>query len=69
MTMNRRQYLEKFARSSILLFLGGTAGFLIYKKKVSLTGVTDCSFRCSDCHKLDGCLLPEAKKFRRNGKG
>ena len=66
--MNRRQYLEKLVRSSIFLFLGGTTGLMIYKKKVDMAATRDCSFRCGNCHKLNGCSLPEAKKFRRNGK-
>ena len=61
--MDRREFISKTIRNSILVGLGVVSGTLLYR---SFTNEENCDFDfiCKNCNKLKSCNLPEAKQLK-----
>ncbi len=66
--MDRRDFVNKFARGGALGALAIMSGVLVSRRQVTLQ--TECSdnAQCRACNKLKRCELPEAKIAREYGK-
>ena len=67
--MNRQDFLNRIGRSFLFMVIAGGSGMLVYKGKVGKSKECPESFVCNNCKLMKNCSLPEAKKFRKNGKG
>jgi len=66
--MDRKTFISRFMRLSILGGLVLLTGFLVTKRSVS--GQSGCNINslCSDCPELSGCTKQEALKQKNNGR-
>lgn len=60
--MNRRTFLKNIPRGAIILGLGALAGIVWFKK--DHTSNCNYDFLCNKCHKVSGCTLQEALKYK-----
>jgi hypothetical protein len=65
--MDRKTFIERFARLSILGMFVVFTGFLVSRRK--LTHRYGCSPEtfCQNCRELGSCKREEAIKYRNNG--
>lgn len=63
--MDRRQFIVKVIRGSILAGLVGTTGYLALRDSDE-NGSCTYNFLCSGCNKVRGCSIPEAREYRKN---
>lgn len=67
MGMNRRGFLQKVGRGSLLAALMAAAGILVARRQVVSHQACSEGFRCRECRSLSQCQLPEAKTTREYG--
>ena len=65
--MDRKTFLNRLIRLSLLGVLALLTGFLAIKRNVKGRDVCDLSPACNSCSKLAGCMDPEAIKQKKNG--
>jgi hypothetical protein len=67
--MDRRNFIQRVMRGSLLTGLVLVPGIFVYRKQV--TGSDGCTgnYYCSRCGKLSRCTLPQAVRERETGKG
>lgn len=66
--MDRRSFLYKAGRGSLLAALAAVVGTLFVRQQVVRDQECSSEFQCRNCRKLSGCNLPEAAKAREHGK-
>jgi len=66
--MDRRIFLQRIGRGTLLAALAAVVGVLVSRRQV--VGDQDCSanIQCRNCNKLTSCELPEAVKTREDGR-
>jgi len=67
--MDRKTFINFFARGGILALMALLGGVLLFRKQISLEQECGENFQCRKCTKLKRCQLPEAEKERGNEKG
>ena len=65
--MDRRGFIQKFGRGSMLAALAAVAGILVARKQVVPDQECTDEFRCRECRSLSHCQLPEAITTRDHG--
>jgi hypothetical protein len=65
--MDRRGFIEKVGRGSMLAALAAMAGILVVRKQVQPDQECTDGFRCRECRSLSNCQLPEAITTRDYG--
>jgi hypothetical protein len=65
--MDRRGFIEKFGRGTLLAALAAVAGILLARRQVLAGQECTEGFRCRECRSLSQCQLPEALKTRDHG--
>ena len=62
--MDRRKFVGKLVRVSILASLTSMAAYLLYRDKKE--GPESCKFDfiCKSCKQITACELPQAKDYR-----
>ncbi|TFH24015.1 MAG: hypothetical protein E4H10_11240 [Bacteroidia bacterium] len=66
--MDRRGFIQKFGRGSMLVALAAMAGILVARRQVHPDQECTDGFRCRECRSLSHCQLPEAITTRDHGK-
>jgi hypothetical protein len=65
--MDRRGFIQKVGRGSMLAALAAVAGILVARKQVQPGQECSDGFRCRECRILSDCQLPEAITTRDHG--
>ena len=65
--MDRRDFIQRFGRGSMLAALAAVAGILVTRKQVVPDQECTDGFRCRECRSLSHCQLPEAITTRDDG--
>ena len=65
--MDRRGFIQKFGRGSMLMALAAMAGILVARKQVHPDQECSDDFLCRECRRLSNCQLPEAITTRDHG--
>ena len=65
--MDRRSFIQKFGRGSLLVALATLAGVLVARRQVVPDQECTDGFRCKECRSLSHCQLPEAITTRDDG--
>ena len=65
--MDRRGFIQKFGRGSLLVALATLAGVLVARRQVVPDQECTDGFRCRECRSLSHCQLPEAITTRDDG--
>ena len=63
--LNRRSFIEKIVRSSILVALASGSAYLIFKERTNDQQACDFEFICKNCKKKKSCTLPEAVQYKK----
>lgn len=66
--MDRKEFIRISGRWMILGLMTAFSAGLILKRRVSAAGECSISDPCSQCASLSSCNLPEAVKYRKDGK-
>jgi len=67
--MNRKEFVNRMARGSILGIIALLGGVLLARRQLSLVKECGLDYQCRNCSKLTKCQLPEAEKERGDEKG
>jgi len=65
--MDRRGFIQKVGRGSMLAALAAVAGVLVARKQVQPDQECIDGFSCRECRSLSDCQLPEAITTRKHG--
>ena len=65
--MDRRGFIQKVGRGSLLAALAAVAGILVARKQVQPDQECNDGFRCRECRSLSKCQLPEGITTRNYG--
>lgn len=66
--MDRRAFIEKFTRLSILSILIAIAGIALFKRKNAVADSNHVNKACGSCLALSTCNLPHKEKINCNGR-
>lgn len=66
--LNRRSFIEKIVRSSILVTLASGSAYLIFKESTNEQQACSFDFICNNCKKNQNCTLPEAIEHKKEKK-
>ncbi len=62
--MDRRKFVIKLVRASILASLTSITAYLIYRDRKEGPESCKFDFMCKSCKQITACELPQAKEYR-----
>ena len=66
--MDRRKFVGKLVRASILASLASMTAYLLFRDKKEEPESCNYDFMCKSCKQITACELPQAKDYRTSRK-